>query len=275
MDYMIQDHCKEGPLAACAPGDRGKRGIGAHALMLLIALLFGNRVAAETITVAVAANFADTLEVLAAEFEQRSGHQVRLVRGSSGRHFAQIVAGAPFDLFLSADAERPLELIERLQLPADRVKTYANGRLVLWSSSDSSSEFLLNQLNSLDFRILAIANPRLAPYGQAAMEVLRALHLDEALDATSGRLVRGESVAQAFQYVATGNADLGFVALSQVLAAERGSYWLVPEELYQPIVQQLVILTERAPVAQLLSFLDSPPARQIIEEAGYRLLMSE
>lgn len=258
-------------MRAWALNDRGKRGIGAHALVLLIALLLGNRVAAETITVAVAANFADTLEVLAAEFEQHSGHQVRLVRGSSGRHFAQIVAGAPFDLFLSADAERPLELIERLQLPADRVKTYASGRLVLWSSSDSSAESLLNQLNSLDFRILAIANPRLAPYGQAAMEVLRALHLDEALDATSGRLVRGESVAHAFQYVATGNADLGFVALSQVLAAERDSYWLVPDDLYQPIVQQLVILTDRAPVAQLLSFLASPPARQIIEEAGYRL----
>lgn len=240
---------------------------------LLLALLVGFTlpVRADTLTVAVASNFAETLATLAARFEQQSGHQIRIVRGSSGRHYAQIVNGAPFDLFFSADARRPGELVSRLALPNDRLQTYALGRLVVWALADKGGEAVQARLTALQFATLAMANPRLAPYGQAAEEALQALGLADRIAAGPIRLVRGENVAQAYQYVATGNAQLGFVALSQVLAAGGGAYWVVPEQLYQPIVQQLVLLRDSAAGRDFLTYLASPAARSLIESAGYGL----
>lgn len=240
---------------------------------LLLAALVGFTMPAraDTLTVAVASNFAETLVTLASQFELQSGHQVRIVRGSSGRHFAQIVNGAPFDLFLSADARRPEELISRLALPKDRLQTYALGRLVVWAPAVNSGQRAQEQLTGLQIETLAMANPRLAPYGQAALEALEALNLLGRIEAGAIRLVRGENVAQAYQFVATGNAQLGFVALSQVLAAGSGAYWLVPEHHYQPIVQQLVILRDNEISRDFLTFLATPAARSSIESAGYGL----
>ncbi|MCP5346223.1 MAG: molybdate ABC transporter substrate-binding protein [Pseudomonadales bacterium] len=226
---------------------------------------------ADTLTVAVAANFAETLETLVAQFEKTSPHRVRLVRGSSGRHFAQIVNGAPFELFFSADASRPAELVARLGLPADRLRTYARGRLVLWGPGQGSAEQVEQSLRDGTFKTLAIANPRLAPYGQAAVETLQALGLGDLLENGTGRVVRGENVAQTYQYVATGNAELGFVAQSQVLAAGNSAWWLVPESLYQPIIQQLVVLQDSPAGRELLDFLATPQAAAQIEAAGYGL----
>ncbi len=239
------------------------------AALLMLALAPASR--ADTLTVAVAANFAETLDRLVVDFEKSSSHRVRVVRGSSGRHFAQIVNGAPFDLFFSADARRPAELVERLSLPASRLRSYALGRLVLWAPAAASSEVVERILKSRDFQTLAIANPRLAPYGQAAVETLQSLGLNEVLQPGVGQLVRGENVAQTYQFVATGNAQIGFVALSQVLAAGNRGYWLVPDSHYQPIVQQLVILRDTRAGRELLDFLATPAARSRIEEAGYGL----
>ena|GEM_PF-83701 len=237
----------------------------------LCALLRPGIIKADTLTVAVASNFAETLQQLAAEFERNSSHQVRLVRGSSGRHFAQIINGAPFDLFLSADAERPRLLLEELQLPVERLHSYAMGKLVLWGTEFESAALTQRALESGKFNTLAMANPRLAPYGQAALESLQAMGIWNALENQAGRVVRGENVAQAFQFVATGNAELGFVALSQVLSSGERAYWLVPEQYYQPIVQQLIVLRENDASLALMRFLESDRAQEIIIHAGYGL----
>ena len=237
----------------------------------LIGVLLSGIIKADTLTVAVASNFAETLEQLVIEFERDSSHQVRLVRGSSGRHYAQIINGAPFDLFFSADAERPTRVLGELGLPADRLYSYALGKLVLWGSDLESAAAAQNQLESGNFETLAIANPRLAPYGQAALECLQAVGLGNLIERQPGLVVRGENVAQAYQFVATGNADLGFVALSQVLSASESVYWLVPEAFYQPIVQKLIVLRKTDASLALIRFLQSNQARQIIRQAGYDL----
>jgi molybdate transport system substrate-binding protein len=231
----------------------------------VLALVTG--AAADEIRVAVASNFAAAMQAVAAGFEARSGHRAVLAFGSTGRHYAQIVNGAPFDVFFAADETRPA-LLEQTGLaePGSRF-TYAQGRLVLWSPRagyvDAQGDVLDN-----GFRHLAIANPRLAPYGRAAEEVLRALGL---WDRVSDRLVRGENVAQAFQFVASGNAELGFVAAAQLTqpAASDGSWWEVPGSLYGPITQQAVLLTGAAAAHSLLAYVRGPEGRRIIEQHGY------
>lgn len=232
-------------------------------------LCFSEAATAATLTVAVASNFAETLEQLATEFEGQSSHRIVIARGSSGRHFAQILNGAPFDVFFSADAERPARLRRELGLPDENLRSYALGRLVLWGPGSEAAAAVRRRLESDSFNSLAIANPRLAPYGQAAAEALRALGIWNRLASQRGRLIRGENVAQAYQFVATGNADLGFVALSQVLSAEEGGFWELPQSLYQPIVQRLLVLQESTATQDLLQFLASDRARAIIRQAGY------
>jgi molybdate transport system substrate-binding protein len=241
------------------------------ALFSIVTLSLPLPAVAEALTVAVASNFAEALEAVTTEFERHSGHRVSLVRGSSGRHYAQARSGAPFDLLLSADGERPERLASELGLPPDRVRTYALGLLVLWSPDTAGDLTIRQRLEQGDFQRLAIANPRLAPYGQAAVEVLEQLGLQRLLDGSDGRLVRGENVAQTYQFVATGNAQLGFVALSQLALVSPQQQWVVPEELYQPIVQKLVILNDRPASLALADFLRGAAAREIIQRFGYRL----
>jgi len=238
--------------------------------LLVVALLTTIDVAgADEIKVAVASNFL-AARAVASRFEETTGHQVTLIFGSTGKHYAQILNGAPFDLFLAADAQHPARLEREGHAIAASRMTYAVGTLVLWSSDQSLVDPRGEVLEQGDFRHLAIANPALAPYGMAAQQVLEARKLWRALE---GRLVRGENIAQAFQFVASGNAELGFVALSQVERHGKppvgGSLWKVPPHLHAPIEQQAVLLVDSATARDFLEFIRGDVARAIIREHGY------
>lgn len=232
-------------------------------------LLCDEIAAADEVRVAAASNFRETLAALAAAFEAGSAHELVLIFGSSGKHYAQIVNGAPFDVFLSADAERPERLENAgLSLHGSRF-TYALGRLALWSAQPALVDQGGAVLKRGDWHYLAIANPDLAPYGRAAVEVL---HRAGAWEAARQRLVRGENVAQAFQFVDSGSAEMGFVAWPQLVTAQRseeGSHWLVPESMHRPIVQQAVLLSDSQGARDFHAWLQSDEARQLIRAHGY------
>ena len=246
-------------------------------LTLCLALaLWPSSAPADEVLVAVAANFASPLAQIAAGFSAATGHVIKASAGPTGRFYTQVVAGgAPFEVLVAADAETPARLIASGHAVAGSRFTYAIGQLVLWSARPGLVD---DQGRVLDepqrFGKLAIANPRIAPYGAAALQVLQARGLGEAL---RPRLVTGESVAQAHQFVVSGNAELGFVALSQVSTPGRpaqGSIWRVPQALYHEIRQDAVLLEagRGRPAAQaLLAYLKSGPARALIEAYGYAL----
>ena len=196
-------------------------------------LLLGLSVAhAETVQVAVAANFAAPLKALTRDFEIESGHKLLMSAGATGKLFAQIKSGAPFDVLLAADSASPARLIQDVQAVASSRFTYATGRLVLWSADAQGVDAQGEVLKTGHFKHLAIAAPKLAPYGAAAVQTLTALGL---LGALTPRLVQGESIGQTYSFVATGNAELGFVALSQVVdngKLRQGSGWIVPTPLH-------------------------------------------
>ncbi len=237
---------------------------------LLLCLLAPLAVADEA-TIAVAANFAPAMKELQKRFEQSTTHTLLISYGSSGSLYTQIKNGAPFQVFLSADAERPAKLeSDGFIVPGSRM-TYAVGCLALWSSRPAFVDPRGAILKQKNFRKLAIADPGTAPYGVAARETLIHLKLWEVLQP---KLVRGMDIGQACQFVATGNADLGFVAYSQILAQgmPKGSWWLVPKEYYQPIRQQAVLLAggENHPAARaFLQFLGSRQSRDLIKPCGY------
>lgn len=240
----------------------------------LLLLVLTSTAQAGEIYVAVATNFQGTLRSLAQHFEATSKDRVRITSGSTGKLYAQIQHGAPFDVLLAADAEHPRLLVEQdLGTPGTRF-TYAIGRLALWSARADRSVAGGKALKEGKFRHLAIANPKIAPYGNAARQVLQRLGLWESLQM---HLVQGEDIGQAFQFVASGNADLGFVALSQVLNpanSPKGSYWIVPQTLYGPIEQQAVLLSRashKRAAYDFLRYLKKAEARVIIEHQGYEL----
>lgn len=246
------------------------------ALQLLAAMLVlipgNNPIAGET-TIAVASNFAPAMQAIAGEFEKSSSNKVNLVFGSSGKFYAQIINGAPFQAFFSADQAKPLALEhEDLVVQGSRF-TYAVGALALWSKRSDFANIDARTLQQGEFRKLALANPLLAPYGMAAVEVLRHLGLDLA---TKSKQVRGENIAQTYQFVESGNADLGFVALSQITyrgVLKSGTAWIVPQALYTPIRQDAVLLHngENSPVARsFLQFFHRDQVRGIIESYGYK-----
>lgn len=246
-----------------------------HATAMLAVVIgaqvLGQAAVAAEIRVGVAANFASTLALLAEHFEQHSGHRLLLSSGSTGKLFAQIKNGAPFDLFFAADAERP----QRLEREGDGVPgtrfTYAIGHLVLWSPRPGKVDAAADILNTGEFNKLAIANPATAPYGLAARQTLQRLGVWQALQS---RIVRGENIAQTYQFVASGNADLGFVALAQMRARDEsgGSSWQIPPDFHAPIDQQVILLRKaREPAAAraLLAYLRQPHAQQMLRRAGY------
>ena len=233
----------------------------------------GNALAAEAL-VAVAANFAGPMAAIADGFSAATGHTLKLAFGATGKFRTQIAdGGAPFEVLLAADDETPRALVREGHAVPGSPFTYAIGQLVLWSATPGLVDGEGAVLVSDRYRHLAIANPRLAPYGAAALQVLQARGLAERL---APRLVTAESIAQAFQFAQTGNAELAFVALSQVAAPGRpaaGSMWRVPPSLYGEIRQDAVLLRagERNPAARaLLEYLKSPPARAVIASFGYR-----
>jgi len=229
---------------------------------------------AAEVQVAVAANFTAPMQKIATDFEQDTGHKALLTFGATGKFYAQIKNGAPFEVFLAADDQTPARLeSEGGIVPGGRF-TYAIGKLMLWSAQPDYVDQQGAVLKKGQFQHLAIANPKTAPYGVAAMEVLTRLGL---FDAVQPKLVTGENIAQAHQFVATGNAELGFVALSQVIVDGKltgGSGWRVPAELYEPIRQDVVILAngKDQPAAKaLVEYLKGKKATAIIRSYGYDL----
>lgn len=227
---------------------------------------------ADEISVAVASNFADAIKTIAARFEADTPHKVILIFGSTGKHYAQIKNGAPFDAFFAADVKRPKLLEEEgIACPGSRF-TYAVGKIVLWSPQEGYVDQEGKVLQQRKFRYLAIANPKLAPYGKAAQEVLQAHGVWDTLQA---RIVRGENIEQTFQFVESGNAELGFVAYSQIKRPDHpvtGSFWEIPQSFYSPIDQQAVLLKEKHAARAFLSFVKGDEARTIIRAFGYDTL---
>jgi molybdate transport system substrate-binding protein len=228
---------------------------------------------ADVTHVAVAANFTEPAKEIAALFKQKTGHEAVLIFGASGAFYTQITHGAPFEVFLSADAERPKLAIDNGFAVPDSLFTYAIGRLVLWSRvvDVTNGE---EALKAGKFQKLSIANPVAAPYGTAAVETMKALNV---YDALKPKIVQGNSIAQAFQFVDTRNAELGFVALSQLHGVDGGTRWAVPLKLHAPILQDAVLLKTGAnseASKAFLAFLKSPEARAIIEKFGYVLELS-
>ncbi len=236
----------------------------------LIASLAAPLHAAETV-VAVAANFTEPAKAIAAAFTKATGDTATLSFGASGAFYTQMTHGAPFEVFLSADAERPAKLeADGLTVPGSRF-TYAVGTLVLYSATPGLVDDRGAVLGGNRFAHLAIADPAAAPYGAAAVETLKSLKL---YDAVAPRLVTGSSITQAYQFVATGAADLGFVALSQVVTLPGGSRWTVPATLHAPIAQAAVELKTGAAnpaAAAFLAFLRSSEAKAIIRRYGYEI----
>lgn len=229
---------------------------------------------AETTLVAVAANFTQPMNEIAAAFEKKTGHSAKLSFGSSGKFIAQIENGAPFEVFLSADSEKPAQLEKSKQAVQGSRFTYAIGKLVLWSAKPGLVDDQGAILNNGGFKHLALADPKLAPYGEAAVKVLKNRGLFEKLGPL---FVLGENISQTHQFISTGNAELGFIALSQVIEDGKiteGSGWVVPETLHSPILQDAVLLnkgTDNPAAPALLKFLKSAEARAIIQKYGYSL----
>lgn len=238
-------------------------------LLTVIASLLAGAATGAELRIAVAANFATTLEAIGTAFEHDGVHTVRISRGSTGKLYAQILNGAPFDIFFAADSERPRLLEERGIAVTGSRFSYATGRLVLWSRTDGLVDPAGAVLDSPRYRRLAIANPKLAPYGAAAVSVLEKRGLWPAI---SERVVRGENMGQTFQFVQSGNAELGFVARSQLAQLPSvGSQWLVPENLHEPIDQQAVLLTDTPAARAFAAFVRSQEGERIISAHGYDL----
>lgn len=239
--------------------------------LLALAAVAGTLHAAEA-QVAVAANFAEPVKAIAAVLEKSTGHKLQITVGATGRLYAQITNGAPFDVLLSADTRTPAQLeTDGLAQPGSRF-TYATGKLALWSADAAKVDAKGALLKGEGFRKLAIANPKTAPYGAASIEVMDKLGLSAAL---TPKLVQGESIGQAYNFVYTGNAEIGFVALSQVLEGGRlkgGSVWVVPQNLYAPIQQDAVLLKRAAnneAAVALMKLLRSPNIKDLIRSYGY------
>ena len=243
------------------------------AVLLAGVLADASQAQADEVSVAVAANFTAPMQKIAIEFEKDTGHKVAASFGATGKFYAQIKNGAPFEVLLTADEETPARLIKENAAVAGSQFTYAIGKLVLWSAKPAIVDGAGAVLKNGGFDHLAIANPKLAPYGAAAVEVMKGLGV---YDAVQPKIVTGESIAQAHQFISTGNALLGFVALSQVLKDGKieGSTWIVPAKLYAAIRQDAVILEKgkgKPAAAALLKYLKSDKARVVIQSFGYAL----
>jgi molybdate transport system substrate-binding protein len=244
------------------------------ASVLSLVVLGGWSAQAEEVQVAVAANFAGPFTKIAADFAAETGHKAISITGSTGKFYTQIKEGAPFEVLLAADDETPKKLEdEGLAVKGQRF-TYAKGKLVLWSAQPGLVDNQGEVLRKGTFARLALANPKVAPYGAAGIETLKAMGVYEAI---APKIVQGDNIAQAQQFVATGNVELGFVALSQVAPPDRpavGSWWVVPAKLYTPILQDAALLKkgeQNAAAVALMKYLRGDKARAVIKSYGYEL----
>ena len=235
---------------------------------------FAASVWAETVSVAVASNFIAPMQQIAAQFAQDTGHKAELSFGATGKFYAQINHGAPFDILLSADESTPQKLATQGQADAASRFTYAIGQLALWSQDEHMIDGSSQVLTANNWNHIAVANPKLAPYGAAALQTLNKLGLTNSV---TPKMVQGENIGQTYQFVASGNAPLGFVALSQIMQNGRitsGSAWLVPSCMHAPIRQDAIMLrkAQTNPAAQaFMDYLKSEKARTIITSYGYGL----
>jgi molybdate transport system substrate-binding protein len=241
-------------------------------ILTLLFVAYATSLRAEEAMVAVAANFSAPMQQIAALFQKETGHQIKLSFGASGGIYAQIKNGAPFDLFLSADQLTPQKLeAEGLGVPNSRF-TYATGQLVLWSKQEGLVDAKGHVLQNKSIQRIALANPKLAPYGAAAIETITNLGL---LKELQSKLVQGDNIAQTYQFVSTQNAQIGFVALSQVFANGKitsGSAWIVPGNLHQPIQQDVILLRkgqDNKAATALLLYLKGEQAKKILKSFGY------
>lgn len=240
----------------------------------LLALGISASVSAEEVQVAVAANFTAPMKVIAADFEKATGHKVTPSFGATGKFYAQITNGAPYDVFLAADDETPIKLEKENGIVPGSRFTYATGKLVLWSAKPDFVDAKGEVLKKGNFAHIALATPKLAPYGLAAEESMKKLGV---YDSLQSRFVQGESIGQTFTFISTGNAELGFVALSQVFEGGKiksGSAWIVPANLHNPIRQDAVILNkgkDNKAAAEFVNYLKSEPVKAIIRSYGYDL----
>lgn len=243
-------------------------------LPTLAFLVIASAAHADEVTVAVAANFTAPMKQIAADFEKATGHKVVLAFGATGKFYAQIRNNAPFEILLAADDETPTRLAKEGAAVAASRFTYARGRLVLWSAQEAVVDSKGEVLKQGGFDHLALANPRLAPYGAAAVEAMKALGVHDAL---APKFVTAENIGQAHQFVRSGNALLGFVALSQVMRdgkVAEGSAWVVPANLHAPIRQDAIVLEKGKgkPAAEaLMKFLQGDSAKAVIKSYGYDL----
>ena len=228
---------------------------------------------AASVSVAVAANFSVPMHRIAADFERDTGHKLLISSGATGSFYAQIRNGAPYEVLLAADADTPARLVKEGSAVAASQFTYAVGKLVLWSAQPGVVDGAGDVLKKGHFEHIALANARLAPYGAAAVQAMKALGVYEALEP---KFVTGENIAQTYQFVGSGNAAMGFVALSQVLRDGKieGSAWIVPQHLY-PTIRQDAVLLEKGryhPAAEvLMKYLKGDRARRAIAAYGYDL----
>jgi molybdate transport system substrate-binding protein len=242
--------------------------------LLVLAAVVSMPAFADEVNVAVAANFTAPMKVIAAQFEQATGHKVLASYGATGKFYAQIQNGAPFEILLAADDETPAKLDKENATAPNSRFTYAIGKLVLWSPQAGMVDAKGEVLKAGKFDHLSVANPKLAPYGLAAVEALQKLNL---LTALRPKFVTGDNIGQAYQFVASGAAPLGFVAMSQVYEDNKlksGSAWVVPSNLYSPIRQDAVVLTKGAnkpAVTAFISYLKGDAARAVIRSYGYDL----
>ena len=240
---------------------------------LLLSLLSFASAWADEVQVAVAANFTAPMKRIAADFEKDTGHKATLAFGATGRFYAQIISGAPFEVFLAADDETPAKLEKEGGAVSGSRFTYATGKLVLWSAQPGLVDAQGEVLKKNSFSKIAFAAPKLAPYGAAAVETMTKLGLLATLEP---KLVTGESIGQAFSFISTGNAELGFVALSQVFEDGRiksGSGWIVPENLHSPIRQDAVLLArgkDNKVAVALMAYLKTDKAKTVIRSFGYQ-----
>lgn len=242
---------------------------------LLLAVLFAIPAIADEVQVAVGANFNAPMKIIAADFEKDTGHKAVVSLGTVGKFFAQIKSGAPFEVLISSDNNTPDKLVaEGLAIESTR-RTYAIGKLVLWSAQPNYVDAKGEVLRKGDFSHLALANPKLAVYGAAGQEAMKRMGV---LDAIQPRIVLAENITQSYQFVSTGNAELGFVALSQVIGKDggisSGSAWMVPADLYPPIRQDAIVLAtgkDKAAAKALVDYLKTDKARAVIKSFGYEL----
>jgi molybdate transport system substrate-binding protein len=241
-------------------------------VLTLLFVAYATSLRAEQALVAVAANFSAPMQQIALAFQKDTGHQLRLSFGATGGFYAQIKNGGPFDVFLSADQLTPQKIeAEGLGVPQTRF-TYATGQLVLWSKQDGLVDDKGQVLRSKNIQRIALANPKLAPYGAAALEAMTQLGL---LDELKPKLVQGDNIAQTYQFVSTQNAQLGFVALSQVFADGKitsGSGWVLPSSLYKPILQDAILLKngkDNSAAKALMLYIKGDKAKEMIKRFGY------